>query len=255
MTRFLDLSVTLDDVPSERVGVRIRYLEHREGAEEMGRQFGVPPSALPDGLGWAGEELCLVTHAGTHMDAPWHYGPLSEGKPAARIADVPLDWCLAPGVVLDFTGKADGEEIHPHDLEAAFARIGHRPRPGEIVLLMTGADRHWGSPDYPDRGCGLGGDATLWLVERGVRVIGIDAWGLDRSFAAMRADYERTGDVGRIWAAHFAGRRRSYCQLEKLTGLHGLPSTGFTVACFPVKVARASAGWTRVVAILEDGRP
>jgi kynurenine formamidase len=38
----------------------------------------------------------------------------------------------------------------------------------------------------------------------------------------------------------------------KLHNLEQLPSTGFTVSCFPVKIERASAGWTRAVAILEE---
>jgi kynurenine formamidase len=47
------------------------------------------------------------------------------------------------------------------------------------------------------------------------------------------------------------GREIGYCHLEKLANLDQLPATGFTVACFPVKVHRGSAGWTRAVAILE----
>ena len=31
-----------------------------------------------------------------------------------------------------------------------------------------------------------------------------------------------------------------------------LPATGFTIACFPVKIRGASAGWTRAVAIFDD---
>lgn len=42
-----------------------------------------------------------------------------------------------------------------------------------------------------------------------------------------------------------------YSQIERLTNLAALPSTGFTVACFPLKIRRASAGLARVVAILE----
>lgn len=246
--RLVDLSVPLDDGPSERVPVHIRYVDHRAGAVEMSSVFGARPSDLPDGLGWAGEELTLITHAGTHMDAPWHYGPISGGRRARYIAEVPLEWCLAPGVVLDVRDKADGAEITPADLERATANAGRRLAPGNIVLLRTGADVHWGKPDYPDRGSGLGRKGLVWLLEQGIRVVGIDAWGLDRSFPVMRAEYERTGDPEKLWPAHFAGREKEYCQLEKLANLHLLPPTGFTVICFPVKVARAGAAWTRVVA-------
>jgi kynurenine formamidase len=250
--RFVDLSVELDDLPSERVPVRVRRVDHRTGAKEMSAIFGVAEQQLPDGLGWAGEELTLITHAGTHMDAPWHYGPALGDTPAYAISEVPLEWCYGPGVVLDLRHLEDTAEITPHDLELALRRAGHELRPGDIVLLMTGSDAYWGTPEYPEHGSGLGRAGLLWLVERGVRVIGIDAWGMDRPFEAMRRQYETTGDAGAIWPAHFAGRERAYCQLEKLTNLQTLPPTGFTVLCFPVKVARAGAGWARVVAMLEN---
>jgi kynurenine formamidase len=247
--RFVDLSVTLDSVNSERIPVVIEYTSHLAGARQMEEIFGVPANRLPEGLGWAGERVHLITHAGTHMDAPWHYGPRS-GKEAARCIDeVPLDWCYGQGIVLDMRHKVDGDEITIEDLRSALADISHILSPGEIVLLMTGADAYWGRPEYPERGSGLGRDATLWLVEQGIRIIGTDAWGLDRPFEAQMREYQRTGDAGAVWPAHFAGREREYCQLEKLTNLDMLPPTGFTVICFPIKIAKASAGWTRVVAM------
>jgi kynurenine formamidase len=248
--RFIDLSVELDDTPSERVPIRVRRVDHRTGATEMAAIFGVAESQFPDGLGWAGEEVNLITHSGTHMDAPWHYGPGVDGRPAYMISEVPLEWCYGPGVVLDFRHLEDGAEITPHDLEQALRRADHELQAGDIVLLMTGCDAYWGTADYPEHGSGLGRDGLLWLTGRGVRVIGIDAWGMDRPFAAMKRQYETTGDAGAIWPAHFAGREHPYCQLEKLTNLHTLPPKGFTVLCFPVKVARAGAGWARVVAMI-----
>ena len=247
---FVDLSVELDDLPSERVPVRVRRVAHREGAAEMSALFGVPAGELPGGLGWAGEEFTLITHAGTHMDAPWHYGPVCAGQPAAFIAEVPLEWCFAPGVVLDVRAHPDGHELAPADLEAALEGIPHRLAPGEIVLLRTGADVAWGTAEYPERGCGLGRASLLWLLERGVRVVGTDAWGLDRPFGAMRAAYVHSGDPAVIWPTHFAGRERAYCQLEKLAHLERLPPTGFTLACFPVKLHRAGAAWVRAVALV-----
>ena len=53
------------------------------------------------------------------------------------------------------------------------------------------------------------------------------------------------------WEGHKAGRHTGYCHIEKLANLEQLPPTGFMVSCFPVKIERASAGWTRAVAILE----
>lgn len=116
--------------------------------------------------------------------------------------------------------------------------------------MNTAAGDAYGGPDYLSRGCGMGRDATLYLLERGVRVAGTDAWSWDAPFPATRRRFEETRDASIIWEGHKAGREIGYCHLEKLTNLAALPSKGFIVSCFPVKIKAASAGWTRAVAIL-----
>jgi kynurenine formamidase len=252
--RLIDLSVPLEDAAAhEPFPPRIDYVTHDgKGREQMLQLFGVRPEDLvySDGKGWAVEEVRALTHTGTHVDAPYHYGPTSEGRPARRIDEVPLAWCFAPGVVLDLRQKAAGDFITVADLQAALAQISYRLRPLDIVLLWTGADQRLGSPAYFEQP-GLGREGVLWLVEQGVKVIGIDAYTLDRPFANMAADYRRTGDGRAIWPAHFAGLTREYCQIEKLTNLGLLPRPhGFYVSCLPVKIKGASAGWCRAVALV-----
>jgi kynurenine formamidase len=155
-------------------------------------------------------------------------------------------------VVLDVRHKAAGEFITVEDLQKALERISYSLRPLDIVLLWTGADRRLDSPDYFAQP-GLGRDGVLWLVEQGVKVIGIDAYTLDRPFAAMLADYRRTGDGRFIWPAHFAGIEREYCQIEKLANLSRLPRPhGFHVSCLPVKIRAASAAWCRAIALVPE---
>src|SRR6516165_6127124 len=141
----IDLSVPLThNAVSEPMPAQIDYVRHDgEGLQQMQRFFGVRPDDLvwSNGLGWAVEEVRAITHTGTHVDAPYHYGPTSEGRPARRIDEVPLAWCFAPGVVLDVRHKAAGEFITAAELEAALQRIGYRLRPLDIVLLHTGADQ------------------------------------------------------------------------------------------------------------------
>src|SRR5438105_7712212 len=150
--RLIDLSVPLEDgAVSEPVPAHIRYATHEgEGLAQMRHFFGVRPEDLvySGGLGWAVEEVQALTHAGTHVDAPYHYGPTSEGRPARTIDQVPLEWCFAPGVVLDVRHKAAGEFITVADLQAALAHIHYQLRPLDIVLVHTGADKRLGSPDY-----------------------------------------------------------------------------------------------------------
>jgi kynurenine formamidase len=252
--RMIDLSVPLEhNAASEPLPAKIRYIRHDgEGRAQMQQFFGVNPADLiwSNGLGWAIEEIQAITHTATHVDAPYHYGPLSEGKPARTIDQVPLEWCFAPGVVLDVRHKAASEFITVTDLETALAQIGYVLQPFDIVLLHTGADKRLGSPAYFAQP-GLGREGVLWLVEQGVRVIGIDAYTLDRPFANMVADYRRTGDGRFIWPAHFAGITREYCQIEKLANLDQIPRPhGFYVSCLPVKIQGASGGWCRAVALI-----
>ena len=255
--RFIDLSIAIEpDIPSDPPMMipKVQYMDHDEGAGIMTMFFpGLHKEHLPDGKGWAVEHVELSTHSGTHLDAPWHYHPtMDKGRPALTIDEVPLDWCMGDGVVLDFRHLPDGHRVMPEEIQAALDKIGYALKPGDIVLVMTGADRQWGSPDYMSKGCGMGRDATLWLLEHDIHVVGTDAWSWDPPLGLVAQEFERTGNASLVWEGHFAGIDKGYCHIEKLRGLDQLPPFGFTFFCFPVKIKGASAGWIRAVAMLEE---
>ncbi len=251
--RIIDLSLPLESLRSDPRVFRnqVTYQDHTFGARAIRLLYGLPRRLLPRGLGWANETIRLSTHGTTHVDAPYHYGPVSGGRPARTIDKVPLEWCFCDGVVLDMRHKKTGEVITVADLEAELARIAYTLKPLDIVLLHTGADAYYGTPEYFTRGTGLGRESTLWLVERGVKMIGIDAWGLDIPLKIQAKRAKRANDSHVFWEAHFAGTEREYCQLERLAHLDRLPSFGFKVACFPLNIPGAGAGPARVVAILD----
>jgi kynurenine formamidase len=152
-------------------------------------------------------------------------------------------------VKLDFRNFPDGYIVTDADVEHELARIGHKLKPLEIVVVNTRAGSAYGKPDYVAAGCGMGRAATLYLLERGVRLTGTDAWSWDAPFVHTKDKYAASGDAGLIWEGHKAGREIGYCHLEKLHNLEAIPADGFEIACFPVKIRGASAGWTRAVAI------
>lgn len=88
------------------------------------------------------------------------------------------------------------------------------------------------------------------MIASGVRVMGIDAWGWDAPLDKQAAQALERDEPGIFWGAHQVDL--PYSQIERLTNLGALPPTGFTVACFPLKIKRASAGLSRVVAILDE---
>jgi kynurenine formamidase len=264
--RLIDLSVSLSPHIAEPEPPSIDYVDHKRSAHELAAVANhllrnafpsgspsptITESAFIDGLGLANENLTLDTHAGTHMDAPWHFGPLCNNLPSKTIDQIPLEWCFGPGVVLDLRHKTAGELILPQDLAAALSRIDYTLEPGDIVLLMTGADKHIHQPDYFSAHAGMGKESTEWLLNQGIRLIGIDSWGFDRPAGAMLSDYLKTKHSEAIFPAHMLGRTREYCLVEKLANLDQIPvSSGFWVSCFPVKVERGSAGWARAVALV-----
>lgn len=250
--KIIDLSVPTEESPSEALSLKVVHQSHEETAQALAEFFGCQGEDLRDGLGYANDRVELISHSGTHLDAPWHYSPKSEGRPARTIDQIPLEWCFGDGVVLDFRQKPRGDMITVEDLQKELDRIGYELKPFDIVLIMTGADKFWGKAEYFDAGCGMGRESTLWLVEKGTRVMGIDAWGWDRPFWAIKEEFARTKDRGILWQAHLAGIEREYCHLEKLANLDKLPAPfGFKVSCFPVKLTGGSAGWCRAVAILQ----
>ncbi len=260
--RFIDISVALEaDIVSdpEMMLPQIEYLDHSMTAGQVASFFpGLEPDQLPEGEGWAIERLQIATHNGTHLDAPYHHHSTMNrrftpgGEPAWTIDEVPLEWCMNPGVKLDFRHLPDGYIVTPGDIEAELARIGHSLRPLDIVVVNTSAGDHYGQPDYLVKGCGIGREATLWMLEQGVRVTGTDAWSWDAPFPLTAKRWLAEKDPAIIWEGHRASMEIGYCHMEKLANLHELPGTGFEVSCFPWKIKGASAGFTRAVAIIEE---
>jgi kynurenine formamidase len=249
----VDLSVPIVTSPPEvpdALRTDLEVQSHAQGARAIEAMLGVPAALLRDGEGWATETFTRFgTHNSTHVDAPWHYNSTIGGERAQAIDELPLEWFFAPGVVLDMTHKADGDPVTPGEVEAELRRVGHELVPLDIVLVRTGRDAFLTEPDYVARGCGVTAEATHWLYERGVRVMGIDAWGWDAPLHLQAQEALARGEAGVFWAAHQCGL--AYSQIERLCNLAVLPPTGFRVSCFPLRIVGGSAGPARVVAIVE----
>lgn len=250
--RLIDLSRPLGPTASEPTPPRVNHISHTECAKMWEFMFGIPSAALPSGLGFAGEIIETSTHASTHLDAPWHYAPTSEGEPAWTIDQVPLGWFVGKAVVLDVSDLPTGYQVTVSDIEKRLLSLNHAIKAGEIVLFRTGADAVWGTEEFFSYGCGLGEEAVLYLVDQGVRVIGTDAWSLDRPYPLIGKEWETHQEPKRLWPAHFAGIKRRYSQIEKLTNLEALPRVGSTVLCFPIKVERGSGAWSRVIGLIPE---
>ncbi len=254
--QIVDLSIAIEnEIVSDPAPFvpKVHYFDHAMTADQMADFFpGLTKHDLPDGEGWAIERVELITHNGTHLDAPYHFAStMNRGERAITIDEVPLEWCIGAGVKLDFRHFDDGYVVSAADVEAELERIGHVLAPMEIVVVNTRAGAAYGSEGYVDAGCGMGREATLHLLEQGVRVTGTDAWSWDAPFTYTAEKWNEDRDPAIIWEGHKAGREIGYCHLEKLHNLEALPPDGFQIICLPVKIKGASAGWTRAVAVID----
>ncbi|GAA1745345.1 cyclase family protein [Nonomuraea sp. AD125B] len=278
--RLIDLSMPIEPTPFDPAVMRKELWRHEHGGRRIGRKAAfnrrlplrlrlaraaryvaggrrIGPGCFPDGLFLGNEVLTLSVHAGSHVDAPFHYGPLTGDRPALRVDQIPLERCVGAGVLLRLTHRLTGEGpaqgITAADVREELARIGHTLSPGEVVLVHTGADRLWPGPRYFTAHPGMTVEATEYLLDQGISVIGVDTAGFDLPAPVMIERYYRSGDAAHLWPCHLLGRRREFLQIERLGGLDRLPRpTGFTVMFLPIHVSGAGAAWTRPVAIVPE---
>jgi kynurenine formamidase len=239
VTRIVDLSMpvhmdmlTFPRVPPPAMCV---YESHTEFAERIGAaEFGV------DSL-TASYLVVQNDHVGTHLDARKHIVPDAGGPET-----IPLEYCVSDGVLLDFTDRAPGDIISAADVEAALGRIGYEVKERDIVLIHTGAGAYNTEERYRTDHPGMSAEATRWLIERGVRLMGCDAITFDPPVWAM---FEKK----KFWEAHRVMWDEEYWHLENLMNLDqiGRPH-GFQLIVMPVKWVGTTAAPVRAVAIVED---
>ncbi len=264
--RIIDLSLPIDERAPEVHPFGIDRLGHKEGVRHLnwvmmkkslwgrisfflGKRI-IKQKELPDEEFLSLETVHCPVHIGTHIDFSYHYGTKCEGRPSKSINELPLEWCFSDGVVLDFTHKKPGEVISKEDVEAAIQKINYHIKENDIVLLRTGSDKFFGGHEYLSQYPGVSPEAIKFILEKRVHIIGIDTLGFDRPYKFMIADFTRTKDPGYLWPAHFFGRKKEYAHIERLTNLDKLPTHGFKIQCFPIKILDAGAAWARVVAMI-----
>ncbi len=255
----IDLGVYLDTADYAPWTYRAQHVDHADGAKAMANRFNrqsfsttgkkVANTDFPESLGLAWTHLWVTDHAGNHIDAPYHFGAEVAGKPAKTIDQVPLSWCMGSGVRLDFRSN-QGRDIGVDDLKRELDRLEVMLKPGMIPLIWSGADAFAEDDDlYWKSQAGLSLEGLHFILDHGVRLIGIDGYAMDVSYNTMQSQFQK--DEPMFYPAHFAGREREHMHLEKLANLGVLPrSTGFIFAAFPIKIRGGSAGWVRPVAIV-----
>jgi kynurenine formamidase len=224
--------MTFPRVPPPAITV---YETHEQFAERIGAAaYGVTSLT-------ASNLIVVNDHVGTHCDARRHIVPDAGGPET-----IPLEWCISDGVLLDFTDREKGYRITAEDIEAALAAIDYSVKERDIVLIHTGAGAYNTEERYRTDHPGMTAEATKWLIERGVRMMGCDAITFDPPVWAMF-------ETEHFWEAHRVMWDEEYWHLENLMNLEqiGRPH-GFQLCVLPIKWKGTTAAPVRAVAIIEE---
>jgi len=264
--KIIDLSLPIDEKAFEVHDVDIERVSHRAGIKKLNKVlmsrtlkgrlahfFGkriITKEDLPDEEFLSLEIVHAPVHVGTHLDYSFHYGSTSEGRPSKTADEIPLEWCMKDGVRLDLSHKKPPETIGAADIEAALTKTGYTLKPLDIVLIYTGSDKLYGSPRYFSDYPGMEPSGIDYLLDRGIKIFGVDTMGIDRPYKYMMKDFLKNKETGALWPVHFYGRKREFIHIERLAHLEQVPAYGFKVHCLPVRIRQTGAAWARVVALL-----
>lgn len=254
MSKMIDLTkmIQYNKNDPKIMQVKVNTITRTMGKKQI-NLMGLPSRLFPEGFeGWTADMLKIPTHATTHMDAPYHYCDICEGNKAKTADEIPLELCYGDGVVIDMSHKPDNSPVTVDDIKQALEKTGSRVGPGIIVLIRTDRDKFMGTKEYPKVGPGVSSDATEWLIDQGVRMMGTDQWSWDLPLSEQIRRSKETNNKELFWEAHLLGRKREHFHIEQMTNLAALPPHGFKLSLFPMKIRGASGAPIRAVAILDN---
>jgi len=166
--------------------------------------------------------LSLGVHTGTHIDAPLHF--VHKGS---SVEEIPLETLVGPAhvVYLPHTPLISIKDLQPVFPTGCQRLILHTRNSDERILR--------GSSFCQDF-VALSPEAARWLVEQGVRLIGIDAL----SIASYGA-----GEL-----THYTLLSNGVIIIEGLD-LYQVPAGQYTLYCLPLKIAQVEGAPARVLLV------
>jgi kynurenine formamidase len=196
-----------------------------------------------DKEGYYARSISLVEHFGTHVDAPAHF---AQGR--WTIDQVPAERLIRPLIAIDVSSRVKDNADYLVSVEdiADWEDKNGRIPPGAVVMVRTGWDERWNSPERY-RGADPKGmlhfpaysaDAAKFLAE-GREVVGL---GID----TLSVDSGTTSD----YLVHRYCSARDIYHIENVANLALVPPVGALVVIAPMKLQGGSGAPARVLALL-----
>jgi arylformamidase len=222
LTRIIDLSHVITPGKAGR-----KFALEMVGAETVN-----PNVVRLEGQWYIMHNISMVSHIGTHIEAPYHLF-----KSKADLAGLPLEQLMGEAVLLDLRRCPRKSAITLQHVQDASARVGGI-RPGDIVFCNLGSAAFYGTEEYGTTPY-FSPEAIQWLVDRGMKLMGVDASGV-----------EVPGSENHV--NHSALFTKGIPLIENLANLNQLSRPRFLVYAFPIAVSGLEAFPLRVIAVESD---
>ena len=179
-------------------------------------------------------ELHMISHTGTHVDAPLHFVP-----GGGTIDKMPLPTMVGPARVIEIkdTESVKLEELTPYDV-----------RPGERILFKTrNSSRLYKTDEFSKEYVFVTYEAAEYLVKRGIVLVGIDYLSIckyetETDWDSVEA-YLSKSDMHRV---HRIFLENGIYILEAID-LSGAEPGEYELICLPIKLEKGDAGLARAI--------
>jgi kynurenine formamidase len=230
MPRLIDLSQEIYQ------GMQV-YPGHLKTVVWEHQGHGETASRFEGGFSFQSRGLLLCDHGPTHVDAISHLDPSPD---APTIDAMPLETFVGEGICIDVSAAGPHEYIDAAMLDAALEASGTELRRGDTLLMRTGTyERFYGTPEYTHQYPGLDESASQWLLDRGVKVFGVDSPSPDNP-------------ISRTYPCHMMCRANGITHYENLAQLEQVVGRRFMFIGLPLKVRGGTGSPVRAVAMLDD---
>ena len=213
--RIVDLTLIIEPTDAS---ARRKFVIHKHNA-----LLEIPGTVRPEGEWYIMSDVELMDHIGTHIEVPLHC--LKDG---ADLAQVPVSQLVGDAAILDLR-QAEAEGGVTREQVQAAARAAGGVGEGDIVFCQMGKTRYFAT------------SALEWLVERGMKLMGVDSPGVELAHDKTHANVN-----------HLLLFRAGIPVIENLTNLDQLTQGRVKVYALPVPVKGLDAFPLRVIAVESD---
>ena len=195
-------------------------------------------------LGFSTKLLVMEDHCGTHVDSTYHFYDGEFRAPRGKtIEEFPLEKFAGEAVLVDVSFKAPSDPLDRSLLLAAAKDQGVEVRRGDVLLVRTWA-KEWGTPMEEFLGTrAFTADACDWLLERGVKLVGLDLPNLEGALSERHGNMESPGHLLLLHP------QREVLIVENLVNLDAIRSKRFEFYALPLHVKGATGSPVRAVAV------